>query len=736
MSSLRPEEVLEPAAARELGAELGLTPREVDHLVTALGRTPGRSELTMAAGMWSEHCSYKSTRPLLRDLPKESPRVLAGPGSHAGCVDVGEGWGVAFKIESHNHPSAVEPYQGAATGVGGILRDVVAQGARPCAVMDSLCFGDPESGRTRWLVDGIVAGIAGYGNSYGVPNVGGKTMFDPRYEGNPLVNALAAGLVRHDQMRTAAAAGAGNAVLYVGATTGRDGILGAAFASEELEGEEPSKRSHVQVGDPFMGKKLLEALMGFGPAQGLVAGQDMGASGISCATVEMAACGGVGLEVDLEAVPTREPGMAPHEILLSESQERFLLVVDAARAAQAREYFEGRGVHAAIIGQITAGDRVRVRHQGELVADLPAALLAEDSPLATWEPAAALPPVAPYPEIPEPEDPGATLLALLAHPNVRDRSPLWSRYDSTVGNRTVRGPAEAEAAVLKLPGSHRGFALTIEGRGDACAVDPYLGVQQALGEARRNLACAGADLIAVTDGLNQGSPSNPVEYLRLVEVIRGLGDGLRTLGVPVTGGNCSLYNESRHGAIPPTPMVGGLGVVEDVAKVPRSRLVEGEVLLLLGEVRDAPCFSRYGALRTGSLEGHPPAVDLPAEDRLARFLLEQIGQGRIRGAKATGLGGLGVALAKLCIRSGVGVSIEDPVRGAASPAWALFGEHPAQAWVSATPEDADALERAAQDAGLALRRTGAVGGDRMQVADLFDLPLGALRAAFTDGSAP
>lgn len=712
----------------ELAVSLGLMEREYHHIVKALDRVPNRTELTAFAGMWSEHCSYKSTLKYLAGLPKEGPRVLAGPGSHAGVVDVGDGWAVAFKVESHNHPSAVEPYQGAATGVGGILRDIVAQGARPCAVMDSLCFGDPHSRRTRHLRDGIVAGIGGYGNPYGVPNVGGRTEYDPRYEGNPLVNALAAGLLRPDAMRTGCAQGVGNAVLYVGATTGRDGILGAAFASEELREDTAASRSHVQVGDPFTGKKLMEACLSFTPQMGLVACQDMGATGVTCATTEMAAAGGVGMDIDLDAIPLREADMTAHEILVSESQERFLFVVEAGKEQTALAHFRKSSVHAAICGRVTEGDRVRATFQGEQVLDLPARLIADETPPCDWPVAPCLPDPVPYPDF-EPGDFDKHLLKLLGEPGIADQEPLYQRYDQTVGNRTVRGPGAADAAVLKLPDSRRGFALCITGRGSVCAVDPYLGAQAALGEAMRNLACVGAEMVAITDGLNMGSPRDPVENRRLVATIEGLGDGLRALAIPVTGGNVSLYNESPQAAIPPTPMVGALGIAEDVQVTPRAWHADGEVIFLLGKLCETPCVSTYGRLRTGHLEGGRPVVDLAAEQRLARFLIEQVSAARVRSAKGTGAGGLGVALAKMCIRGRCGASLTLPETRSRYD-WALFGEHAAGAWVSVATEAAEPFEQAARSSGLVIHRAGLAGGERLCISGLLDLPVASLSQAF------
>ncbi|MEX0825232.1 MAG: phosphoribosylformylglycinamidine synthase subunit PurL [Acidimicrobiia bacterium] len=713
-------------SAREIGLAMGLTEAELDHIVAELGREPNRVELAVFAGMWSEHCSYKSTKALLATLPTTGPGVLAGPGAHAGTVDIGDGWAIAFKIESHNHPSAVEPYQGAATGVGGILRDVVAQGARPVAVMDALCFGDPASPRTRWLRDGVIGGIGGYGNSYGVPNIGGLTVYDSGYEGNPLVNALAAGLVRHEGMRTAAATGPGNAVLVVGATTGRDGILGAAFASEELgeHHEHTARRSHVQVGDPFMGKKLMEAMLSFD--DGLVACQDLGACGIACATAEMAAAGGTGFDIDLDLVPQREAGMEPFEILLSESQERFMLVVAEGRAETALAHFRGHGVHAAVCGTVTDSGQMRVRHDGAIVVDVPAALVADGTPRQEWE-TGTLPDPRPYPDFPIPDDLAAVLIQLIAQPGMADHSRLYERYDQTVGNRTIRGPGQGEAAVQKLPGSTAGYAISLVGGGERCAVDPYLGTQALLGEAVRNLGCVGARPVAVSDGINAGSPSDPVEFARLAALIKGLGDGLRSLDLPVTGGNCSLYNESPAGAIPPTPMIGVVGTVGDIRRIPAVAMESGEVLLLAGSPPGEQGHAAYGRMITGSA-GPAPSVDLAADQRLAAFLVGQIAAGRIRAAKDSGRGGLAVALAKLCIRGGVGAEVGG--EWGSRPDWALFGEGSGAAWITTRAEDAGAAIADAATAGVPVQQMGVVGGNRLTIGGLIDLGVGDLATAY------
>ncbi len=693
--------------------KLGLLPREFDTIARELGRVPNPTEIAVFAGMWSEHCAYKSTKHLLRTLPKDGVGILAGPGSHAGVVDVGEGWGVAFKIESHNHPSAVDPYQGATTGVGGILRDVIAQGARPCAIMDALCFGMPDKGRNSHLADGVVAGVAGYGNAIGVPNVGGKTVYDKRYEGNPLVNAMAAGLVRHDAMYTAAAKGEGNLLIYVGAATGRDGVLGAAFASEELADDNVESRPHVQVGDPFAGKKLMEACLGITGDLGVIACQDMGACGITCATMEMAAAGDVGLEVHLDAIPLREPGMTPQEILLSESQERFMFVVDKACEAQVLRHFARYSVHACVCGTVTQSGRVRIAYKGETYVNLPAHLVAGGAPATAWPVAVRLPPITPYPEFArQPSQP--TLMRLLADPNIADPSPLFNHYDQTVGNRTVRGPGAASAAVLKLPESQRGFALALSGRGEVCGADPCLGAQAALADVCRDLACVGAPILAITDGLNMSSPRDPVEMLKLVEVVRGLREGLLTLGVPVTGGNVSLYNESPAGPICPSPMVGALGTVAQVRRVPRSTAVQGDVLMLLGTPQDKPAFSHFARLMTDIDTGAAPAVDLKQEMRLAAFLIEAVAANLVRMARPVGIGGLGVGLARVCAQSQLGVDAHlANLPGRAD--WALFGEYPAMAWISSSEADAAGLATRAEKAGVPLQTAGVLGGPRLRL---------------------
>ncbi len=722
------------ASAARLAEAMGLLPHEYQSIRSALERVPSHEELAVFSGMWSEHCSYKSTRHLLATLPKEGRGVLAGPGSHAGVVDVGEGWAVAFKIESHNHPSAVEPYQGAATGVGGILRDVIAQGARPCALLDFLCFGDAHSPQTARIQRGVVAGIAGYGNAIGIPNIGGRTQHHPGYEGNPLVNALAAGLIRPHAQRTARAHGTGNVVLLVGAATGRDGILGAAFASEALGSQEQNRtrRSHIQVGDPFAGKLLMEAVLSFPAELGPVAVQDLGACGIACATFEMAALGGVGMDVDLSSVPLREADMTALEIFLSESQERFALVVKPEHVPAALEHFRAVGLTAAAIAVLTESGRVRVRKDQIVCIDLPARLVAGGAPASRFAIAAALPPV---PELPADHNTShepllTTLQKLLAR--CADAEPIYSQFDQTVGNRTVCGPGQASAAVLRLPDSTRGVALTLSGRGDLCAVDPYRGAQAALAEATRRLACVGAELFAITDGLNFASPRDPVEHRRIAEVISGLGDGLRLLGVPVTGGNVSLYNESPRGPIPPTPMVGALGVVPDVRKVPRARLRAGHTLLALGELSDEPGAGQYTRLRYGRDVGSP-RCDLSAEQRVARLLCALIAADAVTGLSAVTQGGILVALAKLCLRNDIGAVLTLPA--SPRPHFQAFGEQPAQALAWLDPQGVAALRQLADAHAVPCHVLGEAGGSDFQLVGHRGLTLRELRTAWS-GNTP
>ncbi len=711
--------------ARELGRTVGLDADELTRIETELKRTPSRAELLMFGAMWSEHCSYKSSRHLLASLPKEGRGVLAGPGSHAGVVDVGDGFGVAFKIESHNHPSAVEPYQGAATGVGGILRDVIAQGARPVAILDGLCFGNPDSAQARHIREGVVAGIGGYGNAVGVANVGGRTRYDARYEKNPLVNAMAVGLLHPEQMRTARATGTGHALLYVGAATGSDGVMGAAFASETLGKDTSNKRTHVQVGDPFTGKKLLEACLSFSPEQGLLACQDLGAAGLACAVTEMADASGVGLRLQLDAVPLRDSSLTPEEIFVSETQERFAFIVKKTHVDAAVSHFRDAGLEARVVGETIAGGRVEIAFHDTLVADVPASLVAGGPGAKRW-PAAPLPPPPAWPAF-QPRPVAESLLGLLATPSLRDDSEISRGFDQTVGNLTARGPGDADAAVLRLPGSSRGVALCITGDGPQCSSAPRLGAQAAIAESMRRLACAGAELVAITDGLNQGAPNVPTEAERLREVIGGLGDALRFFGVPVTGGNVSLYNQSAAGPVPPTPLVGALGVTPDVVNGPTHDLRSGQRLFLAGPWSDAVGHAHYGSWASGALEGPAPEVDLGAEKRLAAFLGSATRAGLVPVARSVNAGGLLVALAKLCARTSTGAKVKLPA--ASRIDWALFGEHPAQAWLAVRPDDAPRLRALAAEHGCPLFDAGEAGGDALELSGVASVRVSDIRRA-------
>src|SRR6201995_4637270 len=597
----------------ELLSQHSITPEEYQRIVAALGRDPGLTELGIYSVMWSEHCSYKSSRVHLRRLPTRSDRVVQGPGENAGIIDVGDGWGCAFKIESHNHPSFIEPFQGAATGVGGILRDIFTMGARPLAVMDSLRFG-PIHGeemsedssasavvhKNRSLLEGVVSGIAGYGNCFGVPNLGGETRFAACYSGNPLVNAFALGLVRRDEIFYAKAVGIGNPVIYVGAKTGRDGIHGATMASEEFKEGAEQKRPNVQMGDPFMEKLLLEACIEAMRTGAVVGIQDMGAAGLTCSTCEMGARGGVGLEVELDHVPQRETGMSAYEIMLSESQERMLLVADKNREDEVIQVFEKWGLDAVIVGEVISEPRLRILHHGQLVADIPNQSLPDDAPLyhrpvGEWKAPVRL---SPPPEVldkltffegtlsaatPNYAD---ELRALLASSNVCSKSWIHEQYDSMVQTNTVQGPG-GEAGVMRIKGTDRGLSMALDGNERWCYLNPNLGASLAVAEAARKVACTGATPVAATNCLNFGNPEKPEIMAQLSRAIDGIAEACRTLDVPITGGNVSLYNETKGEGIYPTPVVGVVGILDDVSKgVPSGFQQVGDTILLLGHSRD------------------------------------------------------------------------------------------------------------------------------------------------------
>ncbi|MBA2721098.1 MAG: phosphoribosylformylglycinamidine synthase subunit PurL [Chloroflexi bacterium] len=715
-----------PAVPEEpLHRRLGVTDEELAAIRDRLGgRDPNDLELAMFSVMWSEHCSYKSSRPLLRTLPMGSAAdgVVAGPGENAGVIDIGDGLAVAFKIESHNHPSAVEPTQGAATGVGGILRDIFTMGARPIAVLDALRFGDPADARTRHLVEGVVKGVGGYGNCVGVPTVGGELVFDPSYAGNPLVNVMAIGLLDLDDLTLAAAPGAGNLVVLFGSTTGRDGIGGASvLASATFGDQDASKRPSVQVGDPFAEKLLIEASLEL-IRGGLVVGlQDLGAGGITCATSETADRAGTGMRVELAAIPRREPRMEPFEVLISESQERMLAIVEPARWPAVRAVCERWGLPVAAIGTVTDdGDVTVVDEAGVELARIPASALTSD---AIVHQRVASPPVrrraAPAPGAPStaseglPErgmDPGAVLTALLGSANLASRHPVFEQYDSTVQANTVEGPGHG-AAVIRIKGSTKALVATTDANQAVGKLDPWLGAALSVAEATRNVSITGARPLGVTNCLNYGDPTRPEAFWQLSEGVRGLADACRALGLPVTGGNVSLYNESPTGAIAPTPEIGVVGLLDDVAlRVGPGWRATGDRILLVGESTPGLAGSAYADLAGIAAEDGPPSLDLERERRVQAFVREAVERGLLASAQDVSGGGLAVALAECSLWAdrdrGLGAHIRLAV--ASSPAVDLFGESPSRIVISAEPRHVPAVVLLARQHGLPIEDLGEV----------------------------
>jgi phosphoribosylformylglycinamidine synthase len=740
---------------------LGLTDDELLGIRDRLGgREPNELELAMFSVMWSEHCSYKSSKPLLRTLPTAGADVVAGPGENAGVISIGDGLAVAFKIESHNHPSAVEPHQGAATGVGGILRDIFTMGARPIAVLDALRFGDPSDARTRHLVDGVVGGVGGYGNCVGIPTVGGELVFDPSYQGNPLVNVMAIGVLEERHLTRAAAPGPGNLVVLFGSTTGRDGIGGASvLASATFSDADPSKRPSVQVGDPFAEKLLIEASLEL-IERGLVEGlQDLGAGGITCATSETADRAGTGIDVDLDAIPLREPGMAPFEVMISESQERMCAIVRPERWEDVREVAVRWGLPIAVIGTVTDDGDITVRSAGAELARIPAGALTSDAIVharvarAPEHRRAAPAPGAPTgasDRLPERGmDPGAVLLALLGSPNLASRRSVYERYDSTVGTDTVVGPGHG-AAVMRIKGTTRALVATTDGNQAVGVLDPWLGAAMSVAEATRNVSITGARPLGVTNCLNYGDPTRPEAFWQLTEGVRGLGDACRALGLPVTGGNVSLYNESPAGSIAPTPEIGVVGLIDDVAKLVGPAFVaEGDAVLLVGEATSGLVGSSYAALAGTTVEDGLPSLDLAREGAVQGFVREAIDRGLVNSAQDVSGGGLAVVLAEAAMWGGLGASVRVPT--SMSPAVELFGESPSRIVVTATVRHAPALALLARQHGLPVETLGTVGGDRLRIqlvgtsstgaseergstiADVLDVPLVALRHAWDNG---
>jgi phosphoribosylformylglycinamidine synthase len=708
---------------------LGLTPDEYALVVDKLGRAPNQVELAMFSLLWSEHCAYKHSKKLLRTLPTEGPRVVMGPGENAGAVDVGDGLAVAFKVESHNHPSAVEPFQGAATGVGGILRDIFAIGARPIAVLDSLRFGEPTSARSRFLLDGAVSGIGHYGNSIGVPTVGGEVYFEGPYEQNCLVNAMALGLAEAERMIRSAAAGVGNVLVLFGASTGRDGIGGASvLASAEFGEADEDKRPTVQVGDPFEEKKLLECSLELLERGLLVSLQDLGAAGLTSSASEMASKGEVGVEIDVARVPLREPDLEPFEVMVSESQERMLCVVEPGRVDEVLALCEKWDVHGTAIGTVTGTRSVVIRDGDRVVGDMPVAALVDDCPLYDLEPAKPSSPLYAAPErVLDPDaSPRETLLALLASPNVASRLPLFQQYDWIVQSRTVRRPAEADAAVLRLPNG-RAVATSIDGNGRKVACDPYNGTVAVVLECASNLACVGAEPLGTTNNLNFGNPEKPHIAWQLTEAVRGIADACRALDAPIVGGNVSLYNEAADGPIYPTPVIGMVGEVPDPGRAGRlGFLRDGETIALCGPFRPDLPGSEVAKLRGEPLPDGLPAADVAAVRSAQEAVRDAVRAGELSSAHDVAEGGLLVAVAECCLAGDVGAVLDlgDASGGAAAR---LFGEGPG-GFVVSGPEDA--LRRLGERVPLEV--LGRVGGDALDVtagAERITCPLAELREA-------
>jgi phosphoribosylformylglycinamidine synthase len=716
----------EPAVDEALARSFGLSGEEYAKALAVMGRAPTLTELGVFSVMWSEHCSYKSSRVFLKQLPTQAPWVIHGPGENAGVVDVGDGLAAVFKMESHNHPSFIEPYQGAATGVGGILRDVFTMGARPIANLDALRFGAVTNPATRRLVDGVVRGIGGYGNSVGVPTVGGEVNFHASYDGNPLVNAMTVGIARADRIFLSAAAGIGNPVVYVGSKTGRDGIHGATMASAEFGADSEAKRPTVQVGDPFAEKKLIEACLELMETDAIVAIQDMGAAGLTSSAVEMAGKGGVGIELDLDAVPQRETGMTAYEMMLSESQERMLMVVKPEREAAARAVFEKWELDFAVIGHLTDTGRIVVRHRGEVQADIPLAPLADQAPL--YQRPTVEGPKQPILDAARVEDRlGLTngLLRLIGCPDLCSRAWVWDQYDSTVGGQTIKRPGAADAAVVRIEGSHKALALTVDCTPRYCAADAEAGGMQAVAEAWRNLTAVGARPLAITDNMNFGNPEKPEVMGQFAAAIRGMSAACRALDFPVVSGNVSLYNETAGRSIQPTPAIGGLGVLDDAARAVGIALPPWLDLILLGTTKGWLGQSLWLREVAGREDGAPPPVDLDMERKVGDHVRALIASGAVRACHDVSDGGVLVAVAEMALAGGTGVRLFSHPREIPGHAW-WFGEDQGR-YIVAMSEGA-AVIRAAEAAGIAAVRIGTSGGRDLTLPDRGTISLSALCA--------
>jgi len=708
----------------------GLKPDEYDRIVAFMGREPNLTELGIFSVMWSEHCSYKSSRVHLKTLPTGGPQVLQGPGENAGAVDIGDGLAAVFKIESHNHPSFIEPYQGAATGVGGIIRDIFTMGARPIALLNSLRFGSLDAPATGRLLEGVVAGIAGYGNSIGIPTVGGEIAFEPSYAGNPLVNVFCLGISRASDIIKGVASGAGNAVYYVGAKTGRDGIHGATMASAEFDERSAEKRPAVQVGDPFMEKLLLEACLEVMKTDALIGIQDMGAAGLTCSTTEMGSRGGAGVEIDVAKVPQRETGMTPYEIMLSESQERMLLVVKRGREAEVERIFDKWDLHASHIGEVTTDGMLRVKQHGSVVAEIPNRALTDEAPVYR-RPMSEPEYLADVRKLdldrlgarnPRVSDQAAALLTLLGSPAIGSKRWVYRQYDHMVRTNTINMPGMG-AGVVRIKDTDRALAMSVDGNGRYCYLDPRRGAMLAVAEAARNVACAGARPLAATNCLNFGNPERPSIMWQFAQAVEGIGEACRALDTPITGGNVSLYNETDGKAIYPTPVIGVVGLLEHADRVvSRSFKAAGDAIVLLGDGHGELGGSEYLKVAYGLVQGEPPSLDLHVERRLQDLLVQLAGARFLQSAHDCSDGGLAVTLAECAFdTAGIGadVSIDSvSVAGDAeiNRAAALFGESASRVVVTVAPGAVAEVLKQAKTSGVPARVIGRTGGHELRIA--------------------
>lgn len=703
--------------AKELYEKVGLTYDEYQKIIEILDREPNELELNLFGVLWSEHCSYKNSKPVLKLFPTEGSAVLQGPGENAGIVDIGDGWAVVMKVESHNHPSAVEPYQGAATGVGGIIRDIFAMGARPVAMLNSLRFGELDNARTKYLFENIVKGIGDYGNCMGIPTVAGEIYFDDHYKGNPLVNAMCVGLVRHEDIKKGSAKGTGNSVMLVGSTTGRDGMGGASFASVELTEESQERKSAVQVGDPFMEKLLLEACMDLFKTDCITGIQDLGAAGLTSSSSEMAARANAGMEIDVALVPRREKGMVPVEIMISESQERMLVTVKKGREEEVNKIFEKWGLHSVVIGKVTADGMLTIKENGKLVGQVPARDLADKAPVYYRE--AQKPRYLEETEnydfdsVSVPEKLSEVFLKLMGSSSIASKEWVYKQYDYMVRTSTVVTPG-SDAAVLRLRGTNKAIALTIDGNGRYCYLSPREGGKITIAEASRNLVCSGARPLAVTDGLNFGSPMKKEIFWQFEEAVMGMTEACKLLDTPVIGGNVSFYNETETDAIYPSPIIGMVGVIDDVKHIKTQDFKNaGDIIVLLGETKDELGGSEYMKVIYNTVTGKPPVIDLELESRVQNCCLESIKEGLVLSAHDCSEGGLTVALAESCIAGNIGATVE--LESNMRKDSLLFGESQSRIIVTIDKDSLENLEKIALKNNVELTKIGVVGGSDFTV---------------------